>query len=574
MKKLLLTLALGGLIIPLFSQTARLQVIHNSADAAADTVDVYLNGSLLLDNFAFRTASPFIDAPAGTQLQVAIAPKTSTSVNDTIAGLTSYYTLTANEKYVLVADGIVSATGYTPSKAFGIKVYAMGREASSTSGNTDVLVHHGSTDAPTVDVKERTAGLIVDNLSYADFQGYLELATADYTLDIYDQTGTTPVASYSAPLATLSLTNKALVVVASGFLAPSQNSNGKAFGLWVALPAGGNLVELPTTAAPTTTTTPTPSPTARVQVIHNSADAAADTVDVYLNGSLLLDNFAFRTASPFIDAPAGTQLQVAIAPKTSTSVNDTIAGLTSYYTLTANEKYVLVADGIVSATGYTPSKAFGVKVYAMGRETSKTTGNTDVLVHHGSTDAPTVDVKERIAGLIVDDLSYADFQGYLELTTADYTLDIYDQTGTTPVASYSAPLATLSLTNKALVVVASGFLAPSQNSNGKAFGLWVALPTGGNLVELPKALPLSVNELFVQTLSLYPNPTTDFVTVSTIDLAGAIVRLTDISGKQNEVEINTINGNKIDLSNNASGIYLIEVIKDQVVIGRAKFVKI
>ena len=43
---------------------------------------------------------------------------------------------------------------------------------------------------------------------------------------------------------------------------------------------------------------------ARVQVIHNSADEAAEVVDVWLNDILLIDDFEFRTATPFVDAPA------------------------------------------------------------------------------------------------------------------------------------------------------------------------------------------------------------------------------------------------------------------------------
>ena len=39
--------------------------------------------------------------------------------------------------------------------------------------------------------------------------------------------------------------DQALTVVASGFFDPSMNSNGAAFGLHVALAAGGTLVELP-----------------------------------------------------------------------------------------------------------------------------------------------------------------------------------------------------------------------------------------------------------------------------------------------------------------------------------------
>lgn len=44
--------------------TASLQVVHNCADAAASTVDVYVNGDLFLDDLDFRTASAFVDVPA------------------------------------------------------------------------------------------------------------------------------------------------------------------------------------------------------------------------------------------------------------------------------------------------------------------------------------------------------------------------------------------------------------------------------------------------------------------------------------------------------------------------------
>ncbi|WP_298223116.1 DUF4397 domain-containing protein [Flavobacterium sp.] len=465
-----------------FSQTARVQVIHNSADAAAEFVDVYLNGALLLDNFKFRTATPFIDAPAGDPIQIDIAPSNSTSVAQSIYNIAP--TLTEGETYVVIANGIVSSTGYSPSQPFGLSVFAQGRESASNVANTDVLVNHGSTDAPTVDVVETSvpAGTIVDDISFPNFSSnYLELPPANYTLEVRDATGTVVVATYAAPIATLSLQGKALTIVASGFLNPANNSNGPAFGLWVASASGGDLLPLPLV---------TPAPTARVQVIHNSADAAAAFVDVYLNGTLLLDNFKFRTATPFIDAPAGIPIQIDIAPSTSTSVAQSIYNIAP--TLTAGETYVVIANGIVSPTGYTPSQPFGLSVFAQGRETASNVANTDVLVNHGSTDAPTVDVVETSvpAGTIVDDISFPDFaSNYLELPTANYTLDVRDATGTVVVATYAAPLATLSLQGQALTVVASGFLNPANNSNGPAFGLWVALASGGDLIPLPLITP-------------------------------------------------------------------------------------
>ncbi|MBC8882550.1 DUF4397 domain-containing protein [Flavobacterium piscinae] len=471
-------LASGGDLIPLplvETPTARLQAIHNSPDLAAALVDVYVNDELLLNDFAFRTATPFIDVPAGVELSIDVAPSTSTSSAESIYNLTA--TLAEGETYILVANGIVSPTGYSVGPNFAINVFAQGREVASNPANTDVLVNHGSPDAPTVDVVETSvpAGTIVDNISFPDFGGYLELPNLDFTLDVRDETGTVTVASYQAPLQTLGLDGAAITVVASGFLDPSQNSNGPAFGLWVALASGGDLIPLPLVE----------TPTARLQAIHNSPDLAAALVDVYVNDELLLNDFAFRTATPFIDVPAGVELSIDVAPSTSTSSAESIYNLTA--TLAEGETYILVANGIVSPTGYSVGPNFAINVFAQGREVASNPANTDVLVNHGSPDAPTVDVVETSvpAGTIVDNISFPDFGGYLELPNLDFTLDVRDETGTVTVASYQAPLQTLGLDGAAITVVASGFLDPSQNSNGPAFGLWVALASGGDLIPLP-----------------------------------------------------------------------------------------
>ncbi len=472
-------LPVGGPFIPLpqvEDTTARVQVIHNSADAAAETVDVWLNDQLLLDDFMFRTASPFIDAPAGVDFDIVIQPPNSTDTTNALARFT--YNLMGGSKYVLVANGIVSPTGYDPATPFDIYVYDMGREMASDTMNTDVLVFHGSTDAPIVDVKEVAvgAGTIVDDLAYGNFDGYLELPTADYSLQIRNQAGNITVAQFGAPLATLGLEGQALAVVASGFLNPANNNNGPAFGLYAALPTGGDLVMLP----------PEEISTARVQVLHNSADAAAETVDVWLNDQLLLDDFMFRTASPFIDAPAGVDFDVVIQPPNSTDTTDALARFT--YNLESNGKYILIANGIISASGYEPNQPFDIYVYDMAREISSSIDNVDVLVFHGSTDAPAVDVKEVLvgAGTIVDDLAYEDFQGYLELPAVDYSLQLRNAAGTDVLAQYTAPFGTLNLGGGAYSVVASGFLNPGNNSNGPAFGLFAVLPIGGPFVALPE----------------------------------------------------------------------------------------
>jgi hypothetical protein len=537
-----------------YAQTARLQVIHNCADAAASEVDVYLNGGILLDDFAFRTATPFIDAPAGVPLTVGIAPANSMDASESI--FTQEFTLADGGSYIVVASGIVSPTGYSPAPAFSLEVFAAARESAEGTG-TDVLVYHGSTDAPTVDVFESAvvSTTIVDDLSYMDFAGYLELPTLDFVIQVRTADNTAVVAAYAAPLATLGLQGAALTVLASGFLDPSMNSNGAAFGLYVASPAGGPLLALPSVALP--------GP-ARLQVIHNSADAAAAQVDVYLNGALLLDNFAFRTATPFVDVPSGVDLNIGIAPPNSTSAADAIAEFT--YVLEEGGTYVVVANGIVSPTGYSPVQPFDLYATA-GREAASIAGNTDILVFHGATDAPMVDVAETAVlggAVIVDDLDYGTFQGYLEVPTLDFVLQVQTTDGT-PVVAYQAPLESLGLNDAAIVVLASGFLNPAGNSNGEPFGLYVALPAGGPLVALPLATSITERGN-LSGMTAWPNPTNGLLSVS-FDLANnanTILKITDMLGR-NVLDLGSstrVAGEQrmdLDLSGLANGSYLLQI---------------
>jgi hypothetical protein len=480
---------------------ASIQVIHNSPDAAATTVDIYAGTTLLIDDLSFRHASQtFTNITAGTDIVIGVAPGTSTSSAQSIATFTANFA--ANSNNIIVADGLISATGYTPgigTAGFTLNTYTAGLLAAPNGTTTSLLVHHGSTDAPTVDVVAPFTGAVpvipnalVNNASYGDFSNYLDLPTANYKIQVRDQNSENVVAEYSAPLSALNLDGAALTVVASGFLNPANNSNGPAFGLYVASVTGGSLIPLPSTTVTST----------RLQAIHNSADLAAAQVDVYLQSAStgtaaikIIDNFAFRTASPYIDVPVGEVVTLSISSPTSTSAAGAIATFT--YNLASSSKYQLIASGLVSTSGYAPSSTvtpFSLRAYASARERATNTNNTDLLVFHGSTDAPTVDIVAPFTGsvpvipnILVNNASFGGFSNYLELPTANYKIQVRDQNSENVVAEYSAPLSTLNLDGAALTVVASGFLTPSNNSNGAAFGLYVASATGGSLIPLPSS---------------------------------------------------------------------------------------
>ncbi|TNF31252.1 MAG: DUF4397 domain-containing protein [Bacteroidetes bacterium] len=463
--------------------TARLEVIHNSADAAAAVVDVYVNGQLLppLDDLAFRTTTGFLDVPAGVPLEIGVAPASSNEPGgngaaDIIpATITSGVTLTAGETYVVVANGIVSPSGYAPSTPFALHVFGGAREAASGgAGTNDVLVYHGATDAPMVDADELNVvmGQAVNDLSYSEFQGYLTLGVEDYTLQIQAAASGTAVAAFDAPLAALGVDGAALTVLASGFLDPSANSNGAAFGLFASAGVAGPLLELPASEA-------------RLEVIHNSSDAAAAIVDVFVNGEELIPDFAYRTTTGFITVPAGMPLSIQVAPD-GAGIGGALPAIEIPY-LTSGETYIAIANGAFSGN-YNPVQPFELHVFAGAREVAEGgAGTNDVLVYHGSTDAPMVDADELnvVMGQAVNDLSYSEFQGYLTLGVQDYTLQIQAAANGAAVAAYDAPLATLGVDGAALTVLASGFLDPSANENGAGFGLFASAGVAGPLLELP-----------------------------------------------------------------------------------------
>lgn len=476
-------------------KTASLQVIHNAADPAAAVVDVYVNGDRLLDDFAFRTATPFVDVPAGVTLRIGIAPGTSTSADQVIA--TFDVELKKNRRYVAVANGVLGS-GFAPnpggrSTAFRlylrdeIRVQSGRGDEDDDNDSVALIAFHGATDAPAVDILVRNRdndGPLFEKLKYGKFSQYRRLDDRQYILDITpahtgdddDKDKKNVLVSYDADLRGLG--GGAAIVFASGFLNPAANEGGPAFGLFAALP-DGRVVGLPVH-----------EDLAQVQVIHNSADPGAASVDIYVNGSKAIDNFAFRSATPFLDLPANTPLAIGVAPGTSAGAADIIA--TFDLKLKPGEKYVVVANGVLDPTGFAANpnqRSTGFKLFIADDIATRSSRNlVRVLAFHGATDAPAVDIWLRTPGSrareLFEHLVYGKFKGQRSLPPVDAVLDVTPAGDETVLASFRADLT--GLQGSSAVVFASGFLTPATNQNGAAFGLYAALPSG-QVVALPAA---------------------------------------------------------------------------------------
>ncbi len=304
--------------------------------------------------------------------------------------------------------------------------------------------------------------------------------------------------------------------------------------------------------------------TARLQVIHNAADPAAASVDIYAGNDLLLDNFAFRTASPYVNVPAGVPVVISVAPPTSTSVNDKLTDFT--VTFTAGKTYVAVANGVLDPSSFAENPdekniAFTLWLKDYAKETADA-GKVDLLVVHGATDAPAVDVEAVGVGTLVNNAVYGDVTPYISVPAAAYTLAVKDSTSETTVAQFAADLSGAG--GLSAVVFASGFLSPEDNEDGAPFGLFAALPNG-TVVPLSTVTGITSANPVLNNISVFPIPAVEYVNIdgtvensselkiSVMDLNGNIVSSSSKSVTEGNQNI------KVDLNSLHSGNYFVNV---------------
>lgn len=476
--------------------TAKVQIIHNASDPAAASVDIYLGAEKALDDVAYRTATAFVDLPAGVPLVIGVAPASSMSVAEALATFT--VTLEANGTYLAVANGVLNKSTFASNPGgadIGFKLFpiAGARTEADSSTAVDIKVFHGVTDVGQVDIYAG-ANKLLSEVGYGVSSDYLSVPPSTYVLGVAPAGGQ-PIARFTADVSTLG--GQAITVIASGFLNPAANADGAAFGLFAVRASGGAFLPLPAVQE---------AQKARVRIVHNAADPAAAKVDVYVDGALTVDDFAFRAATPLLELDAEKAYEIGIAPGTSTSVTDT---LTSFTVALPAGNYVVFANGVIQ-DGFAPNPSgndIGFTIYPISdvRTEATVATNIDVVVFHGATDAPAVDVRVGGANL-VSALEYGEASAYIEVPAADYVVDIAPAGGAV-LKSYNVPGSTLA--GQSAIVFASGFLTPAANLDGAAFGLFALV--GGDVVELPE-VTTSVRDLpGLPDAAVVPNPATSGV---------------------------------------------------------------
>jgi len=149
-----------------FGQVADLRVVHASPDAPS--VDVYVDGGLVVSDLPFNEATPYLTLFPG-DYRVQVAPTgTQTFVIDEILVLDN------NKDYTVAA--------VNPVATIGVQVYE--DDNSLNVDDASVRFVHLSPDAPEVDIKIAGGPVIFGSITYLDFGGYQQINPGIYDLEV------------------------------------------------------------------------------------------------------------------------------------------------------------------------------------------------------------------------------------------------------------------------------------------------------------------------------------------------------------------------------------------------------
>lgn len=546
LKKSLFALVASAVFFTANAQTARFQLIHNAADPSMDTVDVYVNG-LKYDNVAFRQATSLLSVTSGA-VKFNINDRNSIDSSDLVLKrFTS--TLANNSNSVIMITGVNNTANFSAnpnSLNTGLTIVTKALTTlAAGAGKVQVNIFHGVTDAPGVDIVSKpsiSAGTLPNNLNFGQFNAstsnlffnnvptYIEMRSA----------GTKSVIkAYSVNLS--SFNQKMLTVFASGFVNPTANQNGKNFSVF-AVDTNGIVVEL--------------QESTRLQFIHNAADIALQSVDIYLNNNKVATDLKFRNATPFLTTNTGnTEVRISTANQT-----DTLFFIPSI-NLVSGKSYLAMAMGLKDTNGFAinpdgVNRILNVTGFDSMPESSLLAGSFQYLVANGNTDAPQLSFnKVPSQTSIISNLKYGEFSS-LRTDNTSYIFNISNGSKSDYNGAYSLNAA--NYLNQSGVIFTSGFYRAAGNpTNAASFKVMLAL-SNGTVVELPR--------LQNKLQFIHNSPDT---TIRNVDIYSNGIKIVNDLGFRNAtgiangtdayvpVRINLTNGNATDTTNSLWSISML-----------------
>ena len=574
----------GILSVTYAQKPAQVKIIHNAADTSLDSMDVYIDGIKQLDNFHFRKSTPFSNLPSGQQLDIGLAPYNSSNVNDTFVNFQRSFT---PDTHAVIFSGVRNPSNYEDNpNGFDIEIGMYVKENIRASSHEDInhidlAVFQGVTDLRYMDFLINRRSIYPDNLGYGHYSNFASIPLAWYLCDVTDSANSQFYHTAQWEFNSASLRGLAGLLFTSGFVDSQANNYGRAFDVMLALHDGwGTVKTLPEMKY------------SQIQFIHNSPDPKLDTLDIYVNGDLAVDNIGYGDATAFERMPvANEQTRIGIAPYTSNTTGNGYAD--TFRTFTRNfmsgNSFINVINGLVDPAKFADNPnglerdLYLFTARGLQESNNQTRGRVIMTFMTGVPDAPYMDLvsnKSLVQGIKeLSNYSYLGFMGtYMPIKPQKYKFTLYDSSrSSAPQSSekYYAFKADLSpYKDSGIFIYTNGFMNPEDNNDGPDVRMIGALPNGDTVIfnktydhndfDNPSGVKAVKNPY--TNFHLSPNPAGEYtrlhyslsegsvVSVDVAAVSGKKLKTIELGAKKSGTYTRTIATEKLD-----EGVYFLNI---------------
>ena len=421
--------------------TGSLRVGHLSPNAP--DVDVYVDGTAVLEGVPFGAVSEYLSVPAGPRtVRITPAGDAETTVFE------GEVSVAADATYTVAAAGEV---GDMADRQFE-PLLLEDDNAAPGDDQARLRVVHASPDAPAVDVTvEGGDGALFDGVEYGG-SGYVTVPAGEYTVQIRGDTDSNDgdvVATFDVNLGG----GGVYTAFAGGYLSADDEPSDTPFDLYLAEDVAGMMQEA----------------TASLRVGHLSPNAP--NVDVYVDGTAVLEDVPFGAVSDYLSVSAGShQVRITAAGDAETVVFD------QELALAEGTEYSAVAVGELGDMAAQPFQVLVLEDDNVAPEE----GMAKLRLVHASPDAPAVDVTVEAGGDPLFDGVPFSGSGYVTVPEGSYTVQIRGDTEANDgdvVTSFDVDLSG----GTVYTAFAGGYLTPDDESEDTPFDLFVAVDAEGSM---------------------------------------------------------------------------------------------
>jgi hypothetical protein len=482
----------------LIAQQARVQIIHNAAGIALDTVDVYVNDQLL-DNVAFRTATGILRLSPGSY-NINLNHKSSADSGDQVLArfTVNLVANAANFGHLIMVTGVEDPSNYEAnpdSRNTGVELIIRRNVAIGTTNQTIApsTIIHASTDAPGVNITTRPSSSVVNlsNVRYGDTTGNVFLPAQESFIDVTIHSSSTLFKSYIAPLQLFPA--RALTVFASGFVNPAANQNGSAFGLFVVDTNGGAAIPL--------------SEGFRVQFINTSTDTSISAVDIWQNSVRIRQNLNRLQATPMLNLTSGNNQYTVTRAGSPNENTDVLFSTDTPITINSGESYIVFVSGVVDTNAY-PTNPDGLdrSLALIGfnnfNESVATIGQFDLQYFNSITNASSIELNRGAATVtpMFNATAYAGLSNRISLTTIGNNAYILRENIDGELIRTYRLLVPANYANRVATLVSVGFKKDDDLPEGALLSSYQLVFTNGEVV------PLTELNAFIQIVHASADP--------------------------------------------------------------------